>query len=273
MLDGIFIDEEDDVGAFVMMISISAVFFTVVSVLLAGKIVPFQVGQVNYGGLIAVFLATLSLSYPLTNYLRDRDHEEIANNWKETSILERHFEEMSVYVGLFFAATIGFGISSFFMSDGFFTIQSMVLEGIRGNVTGNITAATSFYTIFMNNLMVLGATFGLSFFISGGMLFILLWNASVLGVLVGTISSSVAHIPIELMPYVVHGSVEVAAYVFAGFAGTLLAYHFEHYYVRGNHTKHSFRKVVADSIMLALLGVVAVLIGAVLETGYPLTLL
>ncbi len=274
MLDGLVLKERDDPLKFILSMIAYSAFFTIVSVYATKRIIPFQVDNINFGGLVAVFFATIAVSYPLTDFLRSRDEEELKNNWKESNIIYRHFEELLVYIGVFLATTLAFGITSYFLNDGFFTIQEMILEGIRGDfaATGNITASAAFYKILFNNFWVFLATFGISFLISGGMAFVIIWNASIVGVLIGKLSSSIVDIPIQLMPYIVHGTVEIAAYVFAGFAGYLFAYHFETFCKHETHSECSFNIVMKDGFVLLVLGLLFLVLGASLETGYPFVL-
>ncbi len=271
MLDGLILQERDDLLKFILSIIVFATIFTLISVYAAEWIMPFRVQGINFGGIVAVFFATLALSYPLTDFLRSRDEKELKHNWKESNILFRHFEELMVYLGIFVATTIAFGIATYFINGDFFQVQELILEGIRGDmaVTGDITASAAFYSILLNNLGVFAMTFAVSFLIAGGMSFVIIWNASVVGVLIGNLASSIAEIPIQLLPYIVHGTVEIAAYVFAGFAGYLLAYHIEHYFKHGTHTECSFLKILGDSIVLVVLGVIFLVLAAMLETGYP----
>ncbi len=273
MLDGLVVREKNNLRKFVISLLIYSTVFTLASVLLVEYVLPFNVGGMNLGGIVSVFIATLAVSYPLTDFMRSRDNEELNSRWSEPNIMRRHFEELYAYVAVFIAAAIGFGIASYFLSGDFFTIQSMILEGIRGEaaMTGQMTAGSSemFYNILVNNLFVFLSTFAISFFISGGLAFIIIWNASVLGVLLGTLSSNIVQVPINLLPYIVHGTVEVAAYVFAGFGGYLLAYHIEHYLCEETHCEGCFKLVVRDVVALICLGVLFVFLGAVLETGYP----
>jgi uncharacterized membrane protein SpoIIM required for sporulation len=252
-------------------VAVITAIFTGLAIILTEWIIPFKVNDMHYGGLTSVFLATLAISYPLIDYLKSRDREELQDNWSEPNLLYRHGLEIMIYVfGCFITSTIVFSLAAHFLGQDFFQVQVSVLENIRGegSVTGDVTSATTFWLILINNLMVYFATFALSFFISSGMVFITLWNASVLGVLVGLKSSSLLHIPFKTFPYLIHGTVEIGGFITAGLAGTLLAYNLEHYILQDTHHAGSFRQLLKDGFILLIIGVGMIFFAASIETGY-----
>ena len=67
-----------------------------------------------------------------------------------------------------------------------FSIQTHTIETINYQVTGNaINAGGVFLKIFLNNIRVLTFCLLFSFFYGVGAIFILTWNASVIGVAIG----------------------------------------------------------------------------------------
>ncbi|MDY6774086.1 MAG: stage II sporulation protein M [Candidatus Nanohaloarchaea archaeon] len=237
-------------------------FFAFLSVLLVHHMIAFQVGGNTLGGVISVLLTSLAVSYPFVRYLLEEEEMEISENWTEKKLLERHAHQMELYVSFFLGTTLGFALSSFFVPKAFFSIQSQVLETIR-SPTGMVVGNTVFQEIVRNNLWVFSITFVLAFFISSGILFILAWNASVLGVLIGNLADSAFHVPMVTLFYLPHGLLEVGGYVFAGIAGSLLSYKIEEGVLEEDH--EGVWRVVKDSAVILVLGVLLILLAAGIE--------
>jgi len=253
-----FSDREDyiDVG-------ILSLFFTVISVFLVHRIVPFNVGGTELAGVMAVLLTSLAVSYPFSRHLLLREKQEVAKDWSETHLLKRHAEEIELYLSFFLGTTIGFAFSTFFVPDSFYTIQQDVLQSI-GAPTGQVIGSTFFMEIVKNNLWVFAVTFILTFFITSGIVFVLAWNASVLGVLIGTLSSSIIEVPLLTVPYLPHGLLEIAGYVLAGIAGALLSYEAE--LILFEESDMSTDIVLSkDVLTLVILGVGCIVLAGIIE--------
>ncbi|MDY6769279.1 MAG: stage II sporulation protein M, partial [Candidatus Nanohaloarchaea archaeon] len=198
-------------------------FFTLLSVLLVRHVVVFQVGGSNLAGVIAVLLTSLAVSYPFVSYLLEEERMEMAEEWAETKLLLRHAHQLELYLSFFLGTTTGFAVSTFFVPESFYSVQMQVLSTVR-SPTGMAVGGALFRDILVNNLWVFAITFLLTFFIASGVIFILAWNASVLGVLIGSIANSAFHVPVIGLFYLPHGLLEVGGYVHAGIAGALLSY-------------------------------------------------
>ncbi|MCJ7479256.1 MAG: stage II sporulation protein M [Candidatus Nanohaloarchaeota archaeon QJJ-7] len=238
-----------------------SVFFTVLSVILVHRLVSFQVGQQNLGGVIAVLMTSLAVSYPFIRYLLEEEKVEISRDWEETKLLERHAHQLELYLSFFLGSTLGFAISTFLVPKAFYTVQNQVLETIR-SPTGMVISNAVFEEILRNNLWVFSITFVLAFFISSGILFILAWNASVLGVLIGNLAGSAVKIPVITAFYLPHGLLEIGGYVLAGIAGSLLSYSVESEVMDENT---ELLLVTKDTVLMLVIGVVFILIAAVIE--------
>ncbi|MDY6770433.1 MAG: stage II sporulation protein M [Candidatus Nanohaloarchaea archaeon] len=259
----LFRADEDDEELLIDTVLATAIA-TAASLLLVNTVLPFQIGGIDFGGLITVVLITLALSYPLTSFIKRRDREELRAHWDEPHLLRRHAEEVQIYLLAFLTSTLLFAASVLVLPDSFYIIQQTALEALNAAV-GNITADSFFLHLITNNMRVFIATFALSFFISGGMVFIIIWNASVLGVLIGRTSEHVLSIPIQTAPYLVHGSLEVAAYILAGLAGTLLAIDTETYFTSQKQELRSFTPQLRDIVALLSLGLLLLLLAGMIE--------
>jgi uncharacterized membrane protein SpoIIM required for sporulation len=253
--------------------SLYTTLFTGISIFLTNAFLPFQLNGIQLGGVMAVLLTTLALLYPLTSYLRSRDEEELQTQWSESSLIKRHIQEAEVYLTVFFAASLIFGIAYLLVPSSFFEVQSAALPALENTaqqtaaVTGNLVQTQGVFSeIFINNTGVFFITFLLSLLITGGMIFILIWNASVLGTQLGQLSSSIIEAPARLLAYVPHGVPEIGGYILAGLSGSLLAYHIEHYLFYETHDHESFSRTLIDSSTIFILGIGLIALGAGVET-------
>lgn len=244
-------------------LGILSLFFTIISVILVRQVVPFNVGGRELAGIMVVLLVSLAGAYPFVRHLLLREREEVEKEWSETHLLKRHAEDLNLYLAFFLGTTLGFAISTFFVPESFYSIQLQVLESI-GAPTGQIMDSTFLMDIIQNNLWVLAVTFILTFFITSGVVFVLAWNASVLGVLIGTLSSSILEVPLLTLPYLPHGLLEIGGYVLAGIAGALLSYEAE-LIVFEEDSPVINRVLAKDVITLLALGVGMILVAGVVE--------
>ena len=200
-------------------------------------------------------------------YLKvEEDKEEkLIKKHKEKNLLKRHEKELMTYLSFFFGILIVFVIADFLLPDSFFSSQNEIIKGITGFATfqaGNSMNMGALSTILLNNLTIFLLTFALSFVISAGMVFILVWNASILGVFLSNIISTN---PLAALSYLPHGLLEISGFVLAGITGALLSHQFEHF-KKGHHNKGVFRGILKDIGLLLFIGVIVIVVGVLIET-------
>ncbi|MCJ7450489.1 MAG: stage II sporulation protein M [Candidatus Nanohaloarchaeota archaeon QJJ-9] len=268
MFEALFFKKEDidNPEEEIKKIALASVFYAIAGIIVAKYILPFYIDGTNFCGLIAVLVTSIGLSYPVTRYIKARDNEEIKKKWSEETLLGRHITELAVYSTIFLGATLVYGISRIFLHKNFFSAQSLVINSVN-SAAGNITANSMIGSILANNFGVFLITFALGFLVSGGIVFILIWNASILGAEVGSISPTVFHVPLKTMAYLPHGLLEIAAYILAGLSGTLLSFHLEHYFRHGTHSIETLKITVKDISTIFILGLIALLLAGIVETG------
>ena len=93
-----------------------------------------------------------------------------------------------------------------------------------------------------------------------GAVFVIVWNASVLGVFIGSYSKSLWEIPIVGLSFLPHGIPEIGAYLLAGLAGGLISAA-----VLRKNPRAVTEAIVWDAGKLLALAVILVFIGAVVE--------
>lgn len=262
MLEGIWLREEYKNN--LLVIFFFALVFTILGVFLTEYLLP-----INHG-LVAVFLVSLMGAYPLITYLRSEEKEEMVKRLSEEKLLIRHANELAIYLSFFLGVTFGFIICTFLFPSSFFSVQIQIIEGIRGAslagaATGNVIISALFERIINNNLWVFFLTFVVSFIFSAGMVFILVWNASVLGVFIAKASGSISEMHVLAISYLPHGILEIASYVLAGISGALLSYQFGYYYTTKEYKKETFFRVVKDSVILIACGLLCLFVAGLIE--------
>lgn len=161
------------------------------------------------------------------------------------------------------------------------------INGPTGAAIGITTHATTvikktpfnqFTTIFFNNVKVLIYAILFSFLYGAGAIFILTWNASVIGVAIGNylrahfaevaswlgFSQVAGYLHVTtcgLLRYVIHGIPEIGAYFVGALAGGIISVAVIKHDFKGKKFEH----IVLDSSDLFLLSVAILLVTAVLE--------
>jgi hypothetical protein len=139
-----------------------------------------------------------------------------------------------------------------------FQTQINEIKAIRGYFWFGGT----FQTILINNIGVLFLSFIFSLIYGSGAIFILAWNASILATAASMLAKSLGgtyKLPIALLSYMPHGSLEIVAYFLAAIAGGIASYNL----TRGKE----IRVLLEDCLFLLALGMVFLLLGAIVETA------
>jgi len=204
----------------------------------------------------------LAVAYPVASYLHVRESQEEQSilTHLQGTLLQRHGKEMKVYFSFFFGTLLAFTVAGIFLPAMFFSEQAEIVGRITGaagmTVSGTPSIETVLATILTNNLRVFAATFLLSFAVSAGMVFIVVWNSSVLGLLLSDFIKGQSVSALVCLPF---GIVEIAGFAIAGLAGALLSHQFGHYESR------AFRIMQKDVLFLLLIGAGMIIVSGVAE--------
>ncbi len=228
--------------------------------------------QVSYGGIsfnlsgvFSVLFAIIPSVYFVTLLIKKEEllSEKFATRKLEAAFWDRHGKDIMILLFFFFGMVFAFAMWTYILPGDFFQVQSSKITQIQGTVSGQFTEGNLgiFNRVLINNLQVTVFSFMFSLFFGAGAVFILVWNASILGVFVGQLSRHWAHIPGTAMGFLPHGIPEIAGYVCAGLAGGLISAAI----LRG-HERKVFKKVVRESLEVLLLGILFIFLGAGIET-------
>ena len=238
----------------------------------------------SQSSLIMVFLtamAALPLVYNTIRMEEEKDLEGMEEKW----LLKEHSKALKAFVFLFIGATIAFAfwyvVLSSSLVNTLFQAQTATINAINSRVVGHFSfnANMAFFSkIFLNNVKVLIFCILFSFVFGSGAIFILMWNASVIGTAIGNFMRSelaraaqlvgfekVAHyfqvISLGLLRYSIHGIPEILAYFIGGLAGGIIGVAV----IKHDFGTTKFEHVLLDSADLLLLSFAILFIAALLE--------
>jgi uncharacterized membrane protein SpoIIM required for sporulation len=141
--------------------------------------------------------------------------------------------------------------------------QCLEKYGIEGiGMTGfAISGQREVSEIFINNMYVLLFVLIFSLALGAGAIFILAWNASVIGTAIGMIvKTSLGNIGV-LVAYFIHGIPEIAAYFFAALAGGIVSVAI----IRKDLDKEKSKNIFTDFFILMIIAIIILLIASILE--------
>ncbi|MBN2052157.1 stage II sporulation protein M [Candidatus Woesearchaeota archaeon] len=238
----------------------------------------------SQSSLVMVFLtamAALPLVYNTIIMEEEKDLEGMEEKW----LLKEHTKALRAFIFLFLGATVAYAFWYVLLSTStvsvLFQSQSSTINAINGRITGHFgfNGNMAFFSkIFLNNVKVLIFCILFSFVYGAGAIFILIWNASVIGTAIGNFMRSelarvanfvgfdkVAHyfqiISIGLLRYSIHGIPEILAYFIGGLAGGIIGIAV----IRHDFGSTKFEHILLDSADLLLLSLGVLFVAALLE--------
>jgi stage II sporulation protein M len=235
----------------------------------------------HYASLIMVFLTVISC-IPLVYSTIKKEEKYDMYETKEYLLIKEHGRVllflMFLFLGVMFSVVLWYVVLPTSLHQNLFGIQSETIESINSNISGNVIDKNinNLFYIFSKNLRVLMFCWLFSLFYCFGSIFILVWNASVVGVAIGNFirinlskySSYFSIVPLAIFRYMTHGFFEIASYFIAGLAGGIISI------AVTNHdfgTK-KFEHILLDSADLVLLSIILLFIAALIEVFITPTL-
>ena len=222
--------------------------------------------------LVMVFLTVITcvpLMYMTIKYEEEKD----LRIEKERTLIKEHGKALKAFIALFLGFIVAYSLWFIFLpsetTSTLFNIQVSTINQINTNISGNAIRSGIFFSILANNFKVLLFCIIFAFFYGAGAIFILTWNASVIGTAIGAfvrnqisgIGSYFALYPIAIMRYMTHGTFEILAYFIAGLGGGIISVAVINHQIG---TKR-FGRVVVDSMSLIILSLIVLVIAALVE--------
>ncbi|MCK5450085.1 stage II sporulation protein M [Candidatus Pacearchaeota archaeon] len=218
--------------------------------------------------LAIVFLTVFSCLYIVQGAIKMEEKKERIWN-SEKWLLNQHRPIAMMILFLFIGMTIAFALWSFFLppetSAIIFELQSTSVQQIK-LITGNATNTMfPIIQILTNNLNIILISLVFALFYGAGAIYILVWNASVMGFVIGTTareSVGLAALPVAFTKYFIHGLPEILAYILASIAGGILYFAF----IKGDLIKKDrLKRIIIDITTLLSISVLLLVFSAILE--------
>ena len=235
-----------------------------------------------HSSLVMVFLTVIATVPFMYKTMKMEEQADIELK-TEKRILKEHARVikglLALFVGYVLAYSIWFIILPGQMVQNLFLTQLETIDVINSQISGAVVSSSSiFLQIFFNNFKVLLFCLFFSFFYGAGAIFILTWNASVIGAAIGTfVKEKLAALALELgavnvfhyfqflslgiLRYVIHGIPEIAAYFIGGLAGGIISVAMINRDLEGG----KFKIILRDAMDLSLIAVLILILAAFLE--------
>lgn len=215
-----------------------------------------------------VFLTVLSCLYLVQSALKMEEKSEKIWNSEEWT-LKHHQPIAKMILCLFLGFTITFSLFALFLppeiSANVFTAQTNSIEQVK-TITGNaISNNSSILLIFKNNINIVLISLIFAIFYGAGVIYILVWNASVMGFVIGSIAREtfgLIALPLAFAKYFLHGIPEMLAYILSAIAGGIIYFAF----IKGDIAKKArVKRIIIDVVALILISIALLAIAAVIE--------
>jgi uncharacterized membrane protein SpoIIM required for sporulation len=235
----------------------------------------------EHASLVMVFLTVFACIPLLYSTMKVEEEKDLKIDC-EGNLLKEHSRAISFLVFLFAGMVVAFSLWYILLpastTQHLFGVQTTMITSLNQKLTGGAASVSLFSRIFLNNLKVLIFCILFSFLYGAGAIFILTWNASVIGVAIGNfIKTHISAVAAEagyanlsayfsatalgLLRYSLHGIPEIIAYFIAGLAGGIISVAV----IRHNYSTKSFERILLDSSDLILGAVFILLVAALIE--------
>ena len=212
--------------------------------------------QAAFAGLLFITIAAV----PFLQKVIDFEEGKIKGKFSES--FWRRNRKIALIYGLFFLGIVityliwmivlPKNVLPFFFDRQILTLSQPTVLGFFSQIQLN------FFGVLINNLKILALILTLSFIYGMGSILVIAWNASVLGVFIGSFGDYV-----RFLDFIPHTALEFIGFFFAAMAGGLLSMAFDQNRTQYNSTK--FWRAIQDCSALFILGVVLIAAGALVE--------
>lgn len=228
---------------------------------------------------ILVVLFTVLFSIPFIYYTIRLEEKRITKGRGSWNLIKDHRKAIYAFLWLFLGFTIAFAvwysllpntepfreqIETYCMINRPDNFDGCVNQyGIKtSQITPQLTAPERLYLIFTNNMYVLLFTLVFSLIFGAGVIFILAWNASVIGAAIGIFTEyKLSALPLGVFRFFIHGIFEIGSYFIIALAGGMVSVAI----IRHETGTEKFWEVLQDSLNLIILAVVILFAAALIE--------
>ena len=232
--------------------------------------------------MLFVFLTVLAAAPLIRESIRLEEKKDL-KAVSEKTLLKEHAKTLSFFLFLFFGITIACTLLYVFMPsstlDSLFKSQVDTITAINSQAVNEFSVSMSHFSkILLNNIKVLVFCILFSFIYGLGAIFILTWNASVIGVAIGNFirtnlagyssllgfdkfAAYMSVFSFGLLRYLLHGIPEILAYFTAGLAGGIISFAV----INHDFSTKKFGRILVDSTDLLLVSLGLLFLAAAME--------
>ena len=232
--------------------------------------------------LIMVFMITMAALPIFYSTMKMEESKDMVMD-KETAILKEHNKAISffmyMFIGITVACAVWYAALPIQTINLLFDKQTNTIQTINNQVSGNVIYnLDAFWKIFFNNFKVLAFSILFAFVYGAGAIFILAWNATVIGAAIGNfIRANISNytsslglleagnyfhvVSLGLLKYSIHGIPEIAAYFYGGLAGGILSVAL----IRKHFRTEKFSTIMTDFSELIMISISFLIAAAFLE--------
>ncbi|MBW2989859.1 stage II sporulation protein M [Candidatus Woesearchaeota archaeon] len=230
----------------------------------------------SHASLVMVFLTVTACVPIMYGTMKLEEKKDMSIN-DEKLLIKEHGKALSFFIYLFLGITISFTLWYIFLpaniTNVLFSIQTKTITDINTQITGqSINQFSLFSRIFLNNVKVLILCIIFAFIYGFGAIFILTWNASVIGTAIGNfVRSNISNSPgfalyfkmtsLGILRYMIHGIPEILAYFIGGLAAGIISIAI----IKHDFRSKKFHHVLMDSTDMLLLSLAVLLVAALIE--------
>jgi uncharacterized membrane protein SpoIIM required for sporulation len=252
------------------------VFYTIIGMFLSLWIFKEQ------ASLIMVFMITMASIPIFYNTMKLEESKDMVMA-TESAVLKEHNKAIIFFMFLFIGVAISCALAYAFLPtdtiNSLFSSQIGTIQSINNQVSGSAVVSFNIFSkILFNNVKVLAFAILFAFVYGAGAIFILTWNATVIGAAMGNFirlniseyTSSIGltqignyfHVlSLGLLRYALHGVPEIAAYFYGGLAGGILSVAI----IRKHFKSAKFSNILLDFSELVLIALGFLIAAAFLE--------
>ena len=232
--------------------------------------------------LVMVFLTVMACIPIVYSTMKLEENKDLEIP-EERALMKEHNKAIIFLMFMFLGATFSFVVWYVFLPPGILTYafgqQTSTIQSINNQIAGNVYQQfSSFSKILLNNIKVLAFSTLFAFIYGAGAMFILIWNASVIGAAIGNfIRSNLSQyasllgfgkfsiyfnvISVGLLRYALHGIPEILAYFYGGLAGGIISVAI----IKKHYKNDNFSHILFDVSELLLISLSFLLVAAFLE--------
>ena len=233
--------------------------------------------------LVMVFFTVMACLPIVYNTMKLEESKDLTIK-KERALLIEHNKAIIFLMFLFLGMTLSFVAWYVFLPTEnmnlVFSIQTHTIQTINSQVSGGAYQQFSTFTmILLNNIRVLAFVILFAFIYGAGAIFILAWNASVIGTAIGNfirlnLSQYAAVVglgktanyfnvvSIGILKYMLHGVPEILGYFYGGLAGGIISVAI----INKHYKDEKFSHILFDVSELLVISLLFLLLGAFVET-------